>query len=363
MSVDISLISSVDDPADARLHRIISALTRDGLTCEIRTRGKESDAPAGATFYPTIDGKGFLRRIARDIVLPLRAQGKVWIVVSPDLLITASIIGRLRGRKIVGDIHEDYLQLLNDRPWTKRFLGLAGVAGRIAASTATSVARNADLTTVADTHVPPMDAKNRLVLRNLPALNLLTKSTRLSERPTALYIGDVRTSRGLRTMLAAAERATNWHFEIIGNLADSEKPFVAQWSAAHPEVASRVYFRGRMDPKSSWKYAEDAWVGLTLLESTPAFVEAVPSKLYEYMAVGLAIISTPLPRCVELIEKSESGVIAASAEEVADALVRFESDRDRLTTLRANGAAWAERNLDSAAEYASFVAAVRALLR
>ena len=164
------------------------------------------------------------------------------------------------------------------------------------------------------------------------------------------------------TMLGAAERSPQWSFDIIGNLAAADAPFVEQWRAQHPEAAARVHFRGRMDPVSSWKYAETAWVGLTLLEPTPAFVEAVPSKLYEYMAAGLAIISTPLPRCVELVEESGSGVIAASADEVASALTRFANDENFLSECRMRGAQWASANLDSAGEYGKFVTAIRALL-
>jgi len=362
MSVDISFISSVDFPADARLHRILSALLRDGLTCEVRTRGDAQQAPHGALFHSSLDGKGFAKRILRDLVLPFRAEGRVWIVDSPDLLITASIIGRLRGRKVVADIREDYQRLLKDRAWAKSFFGIAGVLGAASASLANNSAKRADLTTVADVQVPPHSAKNRLLLRNYPDQHITSIKPTPSTDPVAIYIGDVRTSRGLRMMLAAAEQSPQWRFEIIGNVAATDEPFVDQWRKAHPEAATRVNFRGRLDPISSWKYAESAWVGLTLLESTPAFVDAVPSKLYEYMAAGLAIISTPLPRCVELIEQSGAGSIAASADDVAAALHRFESDRAYLDKCRKDGSAWAEKHLDGAAEYGKFVTAVRALL-
>ena len=362
MSVDISLLSSVDDPADARLHRIVSALLRSGLTCEIRTRGEAARAPEGAEFHSTLNGAGFIKRIGRDLLLPFTAKGKVWIVVSPDLLVTTRVVGRLRGKKIVADVHEDYLRLLEDRAWTKKFAGLAGVFGRLAASTATSAAKSADLTTVADSHVPPMTAKNRLVVRNLPDATLLTPSQNLSATPTAIYIGDVRKSRGLYTILDSAVLAPHWRFEIVGNVAAADTNYLNLWKLENPDDAARIAFHGKLDPKSSWKFAENAWVGLTLLDSTPAFVDAVPSKLYEYMAVGLAIISTPLPRCVDLIEKSGSGLIAASAEEVASALNSFENDLSSLQLMRTKGREWAEVNLDSAREYGALVAAIHALL-
>ena len=116
-----------------------------------------------------------------------------------------------------------------------------------------------------------------------------------------------------------------------------------------------------MTPAQSWKFARGAWVGLSLLESTPAFVEAVPSKIYEYMRVGLATISSPLPRCVEIINQSKSGVIASTAEDVASTLIRWQSDPAELDSLRAAGMKWALENLNSEQEY-QFLAAEMAKL-
>jgi len=38
-----------------------------------------------------------------------------------------------------------------------------------------------------------------------------------------------------------------------------------------------------------------------MLQPTPAFVEAMPSKIYEYLASGLPVLSTRLPRQTKVI--------------------------------------------------------------
>ena len=97
------------------------------------------------------------------------------------------------------------------------------------------------------------------------------------------------------------------------------------------------------------------------MESTPAFVEAVPSKLYEYMSAGLAIISTPLPRCVSLIELSRSGKIAASADEVSATLIGWEKNPNEILAIRSRAKSWAGANLDSEREYGAFVDGIKSL--
>jgi glycosyltransferase involved in cell wall biosynthesis len=80
------------------------------------------------------------------------------------------------------------------------------------------------------------------------------------------------------------------------------------------------------------------------------------------MASGVATISTPLPRCVDLIEKSKAGVIAGDAQSVAATLNAWADNPAELIQLRKNAVTWATSNLNSSAEYEAFVSAIKALL-
>jgi hypothetical protein len=357
--VQISLVSSADEVSDARLHRLCNALIKDGKSVQVIALGKAADAPDGVQFKKAIGGKKFIWRIIRDLTIPFQAKGEVVIVVAPDLLATSWLLCKLRGQKLVADVHEDYLQLLKDRSWAKGLLGfLAGIIARAASR----IAKSAALTTVADIHVPPINAKNRLVVRNLPDDSLITPSGELSTTPTAIYIGDIRSSRGLKKILETAELAPNWRFDLIGSVAAADKEFVENWQRTS-SAARRVTFHGKLAPKQSWQFAKGAWVGLSLLDPTPAFIDAVPSKLYEYLTSRLAVVTTGLPRSSKLISESNAGVIANTPIEIAKTLIKFESDKDYLNQLRSNGANWAKNNLDSPAEYHRFTVAISNLLK
>ena len=306
-----------------------------------------------------------LARYYRSRVFVLRSRGRVIYAISPEAIAPSYGYAKIFRKKLAVDLFENYLKLIQDRAWAKKFFGIIGWIAKSDTKSALWFAKRADLTTVADSQVPPFSAKNRVVVRNLPDLSLLTPSGHRSTKPRAIYIGDLRESRGLRTMLRAAELATDWDFDFIGGVAASDQHFVDQWLQKNNfgpgKIHSRVRFHGKMTPAQSWKFARGAWVGLSLLESTPAFVEAVPSKIYEYMRVGLATISSPLPRCVEIINQSKSGVIASTAEDVASTLIRWQSDPAELDSLRAAGMKWALENLNSEQEY-QFLAAEMAKL-
>ncbi|MEI7561954.1 MAG: hypothetical protein WCJ43_05860, partial [Actinomycetes bacterium] len=60
---------------------------------------------------------------------------------------------------------------------------------------------------------------------------------------------------------------------------------------------------------------------------------------------------------------SNAGVIANTPSEIANALIKFEGNKDLINQLRSNGANWAKNNLDSPAEYHRFTAAISNLLK
>lgn len=356
---DISIISSGASLADARLHRIANALIRNGLIVEILAPGNSSDAPSGAVVRSVNQGKGFQWRMHRAFYSPWRAQGKVLYCLAPEAQLFTKTASKFRGRIYCADIYEDYARLLKDRKWAKRYFGIAGLIGAAITRISTESAARAAVTSVADIQVPPFNARQRIILRNLPDSSNLTPSGDLSKQPRAIYIGDVRESRGLHTMLQSAELVPNWHIDIVGPISDHDSAWIHLWSISHEDAASRVTFHGRLSPTKSWALAEGAWVGLSLLEPTPAFIAAIPSKLYEYMAVGLATISTPLPRCAELIAKSGAGEIADGPESVAKILKQWEENPALIKKVRKSALEWASNNLDSDAEYGAIVRAIR----
>lgn len=356
---DISIISSGASLADARLHRIANALIRAGLTVEVLAPGNLADAPSNVSVRSVHQGSGFQWRMHRAFYSPWLAKGNVLYCLAPESQLFTRFASKIKKKIYCADIYEDYATLLKDRRWAKSYFGIAGLIGGAITRISTHTASQAAFTTVADKQVPPFDAKHRILLRNLPDASHLTQSGELSEQPRAIYIGDVRESRGLHTMLQTAELAPNWHFDIVGPISDNDAAWIHLWSIAHEDAASRVTFHGRLSPTKSWTLVKGAWVGLSLLEPTPAFIAAVPSKLYEYMAVGLATISTPLPRCADLIENSGSGALADGPESVARILKDWEEHPALIKKIRQSALDWASSNLDSNAEYGVMVNAIQ----
>lgn len=359
MRPDVSILTSGHDVADARLHREVAALRRAGLAVEVLGLGEAGDGPDGAQ-VSTRARRGPVGRALLAAGLGWRARGRVLMTLDPDSAVATWPAARVRRRPLVVDVHEDYAALLRDRAWAR------GPAGRVAAvlvRVADLAARRADLTVVADEHVPPATARRRHVLRNLPDTSMIPEPVAPEPVPRAVYIGDVRASRGGFAMVEAIAAAPGWTLDVIGPVAPADAAALQRRVAA-PDVAGRVRLHGRMPPTQAWALAAGAWVGLCLLADTPAFRDAVPSKLREYLAAALGVICSDLPRQAAIVRESGAGAVvpagadcAAATAEVLRGLTADASHRDRWRT-----AAAAATRAASSGGYDEFAAAVAAVL-
>lgn len=322
--------------------------------------GDASAAPDGVWVNASARGSA-ARRAGNAIRMAGAARGRVLFALDPDSMLTCLAVGRLRRRIVVADVHEDYLSLLRDRQWAS---GPVGMAAAAVARFATAAAARADLTVVADDHVPPARARHRMVVRNLPDLTMLPDPSPRDEVPRALYVGDVRASRGLWQMLDVLEQAVDWHLDVVGPVAASDQDEVHR-RLNGSGLAGRVRLHGRMPPERAWTLARGAWCGLVMLQDTPAFREALPSKLFEYLACGLGVLVTDLPRQRELVERLGAGRVVDTGDDgvsqSVDQLRRWARSPAELDECRANAATWAAGNAVSS-DYDALAARLVSLL-
>lgn len=358
MSVDLSVVTSGHDVADARLHREVAALQRAGLAVEVLGLGDATGGPPGVPVRAWARRGGVVRAL-RALRLPWTASGSVLIALDPDSALGAVArrdIGRLLRRppvRVVADVHEDYELLLRDRAWASGPARLAGVA---VARLGIWAARRADQVVVADDHLLP--GLDPVVLHNLPDPAMLPGLTEPDPVPRAVYVGDLRRSRGLFTMLDAVA-PTGWHLDLVGAVSPDDQAALDARLAGDAELAGRVRVHGRMPPREAWALARGAWAGLLLLDQTPAFRGAMPSKLHEYLACGLPVVATALPRVAALLEQTGAGVVVGDAAGATEVLQEWAAQPERRAAV---ARAAHDASAGSVADPGAFVAACRALV-
>ncbi|MVA77761.1 glycosyltransferase [Auraticoccus sp. F435] len=88
--------------------------------------------------------------------------------------------------------------------------------------------------------------------------------------------------------------------------------------------------------------------GLTLLNDVPNYHGSLPTKVVEYCALGVPVITTPLPLAAELVRQHGVGVVVPFADptSVVEQVVALAADPERVATMGRRGHRLAQEHHD-----------------
>ncbi len=303
----IQVVTTAHWDGDPRLNRHVAYLTAAGKRAGI------------------VSFSGHRRPIAllRALVHIARTRAEVFILPDPELYFPGSLVARLTGRRAVIDIHEDYAKAAQARQWVPaplRPLVAALAAGVVALGRATAwrvmvaapeLSREGDhlvlnIPDPADLSPDPYDGSKRLV-----------------------YIGDLTLARGALAMVdVVAALDDSYELTLIGR-ADPETLEAINRRVSDLDVVHRVVITGRLSHSSAWERAKGSLVGLNLLEPVPAYIEAVATKLWEYMSIGLPPLVSDLPGQARMISRIDPDLVCANPVAAAETIEALSRDHDR----------------------------------
>ena len=125
-----------------------------------------------------------------------------------------------------------------------------------------------------------------------------------------VYLGGLSRGRGIPLALAAVREARRrlpgLRLELIGWVMDAETG--AAIGAAEAEGWCRHL--PRMGARAMMERALGAGVGLVTLLPQPNYLQALPTKLFEYMAMGVPVLASDFPLWRQLVEGAGAGRVA-----------------------------------------------------
>jgi glycosyltransferase involved in cell wall biosynthesis len=328
----------VHHPEDARIfHRQIPALIAAGH--HVTYVAPAFDLPRrdqpGLTHVEVPRATGRRRlgalRAARAVLRRVSEGADLTIVHDPELLLLAHRITPPR----IWDVHEDLPAQLADKAWIPRAARplLRGPARLVERWGATRFA----LILAEDAYVDRFGVQP--IIRNTPRVPAEVEPVG-AER--VVYLGRVSEARGAVEMVELSEQLPDGvHLHLMGPVdrtvaidADSGSGSLTVHGFVPNDVAL-----GRI---------EGAMAGLSLLHDMPNYRVSLPTKILEYMARGVPVVTTPLPEARSIVERHDCGLIVGFGDraELADAIGRLHADADLRDRLAANGrrAAAAEYN-------------------
>lgn len=344
----------VHHPQDARIyHRQIRALLDAGHEVMYLAPEFSAERPSPLlhlTPLPRAAGRHRLGALiaARKQLSRHAADADLLLLHDPELLLALPFLmpARLKRPATVWDVHEDTAAALRTKPWLPRPL-------RPPVALATRAAER-----IAERRLHLILAEKGYVTRFRKPHPVVPNTTYVPAEPDpydglrrVVYVGHLSPDRGAAEMaeLARLLRDHGITVELIGP-ADARARALIE--------ASPIRWRGFVPNDEAMRLTGGALAGLSLLQDEPNFRHSLPTKVVEYMAHGVPVVTTPLPAAADLAERHHCGFVVPFRDPraAADVILKLDADPALRAELGRRGHAAARESLGWPADAKAFVA-------
>ncbi|MEM7274135.1 MAG: glycosyltransferase [Actinomycetota bacterium] len=336
----VAHLTTVHPAGDNRIHhRECASLAAAGFDVRLIVLGPPPDQAAPGVTVISAGGRlGRLPRMTlgayRVLRSTLRQRPRIAHLHDPELMILVPIL-RLLGIAVVVDLHEDPTLQIRDKvtlPTPVRLLGLVFyrlmlIVGRPFTS----------LYVVAWPHPRAPGPADRVIeVRNYPRRGEFTPTEPApydQREPVAVSVGSNGRNRSYVEMIEAARLLGD---RGIVNIVGSTTPADLPDQLAAEIDASGVVLTPRQDHDGVARVLDRARIGLCLLYPTLQYVRAEPTKLFEYLSVGLPIVGADMGPTREVLERHRCGILVDPKDPaaIAEAVATILADPELATSYR-----------------------------
>lgn len=344
----VLVLTVVHHPQDARIrHRQIEALLAAGwrvtYAAPFTGYGLPVPGPDGGLRcldVPRARGRRRLRalRHARRVVRELGPRHDVVLLHDPELLLAVA------GTRVEAawDVHEDAAAAVVAKAYVPALARRAVVA--VVRAVERWAERRMPLLLAEHAYQDRFRRRHEVV----PNVVVVPQEVQPPGSDRVVYLGSITLERGARELVAAAQMITRVtggavRTHVLGPAHGAAEAVV---SAAHE--AGTVTWHGFVPNDAALAMLDGALAGLSLLHDLPNYRHSMPTKILEYMAHGVPVITTPLPVAVDVVERAGGGVVVpfGDPQAAAEAVLELWRDPSRAAALGSAGHALARREYD-----------------
>jgi glycosyltransferase involved in cell wall biosynthesis len=283
------------------------------------------------------------------------------IVHDPELVLWVIAVTWRSQVPIVWDVHEDFVASVADRTYLPRWL--RPILTRVLLTIERIAIRRCHLILAEDSYQDRLG--QHLVVSNatwIPEQSDLPEGLRRSQSGLVrvLYAGRISTSRGVVEMIEIARQLAGIaELHLIGEPDADVADLVAEAAAA-----GIVTWHGYLPNPDAMAEIPGALAGLSLLHDLPNYRGSRPTKLIEYLAHQVPVISTDLPVAAQLVSDSGGGTVVRWDHVVADTvaqITQWASDPEAARAQGRSGYQFVRNQHSWQAEADRFVDHIRAL--
>ena len=346
MKQKILIISTVHNWNDVRIYlREAMTLANAGYDIELAAVATAENMPQNIKIRELPQFKNrLMRAILGSLIsayLSLTSKATIIHFHDPELIPIMFFVSFFK--KVIYDNHENLHDGLKDKHWIplKKFtLPAFLLIERIAMKRFSIVLAETSHAVHYQSHSGDLE-----IVQNFPDYSFFVPyqmHSRSLEQINLFYVGGVTSARGIVTTLAALkilkDRSVPFSFHCIGPFqsAISENE---QFKTLSEELGNQVIFYNRLSLHKAYEISKKCNVGIALLKRTRNYYESYPTKLFEYMAIGMPYITSNFPLYAELDDETKSGIYLDpdDAEQLATSLQTIIANKEQYQSMVMNG--------------------------
>jgi glycosyltransferase involved in cell wall biosynthesis len=336
-------LTSVHSIRDPRIfHKECKSLAALGHDVGLIACHDRAEVIDGVRIVPVDRGQGRLDRMLRVGWRVYRAarreRADVYHFHDPELLWVGALL-KLGGATVIYDVHEDVPKQIMGKHWIPA--RLRPTVSRAVAVVEQLGARIVDgIVAATPTIARKFPAAKTAVVQNFPEASFARADG--AERPfdersdAFVYTGGLMEIQGVREMAQAFARLPQ---DMTGTVAGTFHPASLEDEIAAMPGWQRVRYLRQVPRAEVVQAIGDARAGLVLNHPTVNYVDAYPTKMFEYMACGLPVVCSNFPLWTEIVRGADCGVPVdpRDPEAIADAIRALGDDPALARRLGENG--------------------------
>ncbi|MDF0605979.1 glycosyltransferase family 4 protein [Neisseriaceae bacterium TC5R-5] len=273
--------------------------------------------------------------VKRVYAAALKLQPDIVHFHDPEL-IPAALRLQQAGIRVIYDVHEDVPRQILNKHWLPA--ATRPLVSRTIESLENWAARRFDAVVAATPYIRKRFqhlGANAIDVCNYPILEELLRDTPWQQRRNELcYLGGISRIRGIEPIVQALPH-TDTRLNLAGPWSESD----LRSSLQSQPGWNRVNDLGILDRVGVAEVLARSKIGLVTLFPTPSYVEALPIKLFEYMAAGLPVIASDFPLWRQIVEEAACGLLVDPQDPsaLANAVNQLMADENSMQAMGAAG--------------------------
>lgn len=271
----------------------------------------------------------------------VKVKAKVYHLHDPEL-IPCGLLLKWIGKKVILDIHENIAEDLFDKPWIKN----QKLTFRLFTLFETLACRNFYVILAENSYAKRYKniCKHWAVVLNYVDNDFFERFEKktFKHQLNLFYIGIVLENRGILQILEAMHllqrEGYSPHFHCVGELY-SDLSGKIKALPCYEALAPALHFHGRMDLDEGYEMAADMDIGLCIIWKMKNSEESYPTKIFEYMRVGLPVVTSDFKLYRETVEGNGAGICVdpMSPEEIKKAILTIHTDVEKSELMSKRG--------------------------